>query len=358
MMRNAMNESFDIYLADLVNDFEGHFYIMQALHKLTHSHYIDTKEKKIVVKKNPIKGTIIRMIMYHRVLTEANKRNGMKVIHFITGDKFYFLPILFSPESKKTKVVMTLHRCPTNLFYVHLLKNFANRISKVIVLGEAMKDDLNRMGIYNVEVIDHPSFFDYTIIDEKAELRKRFSVTDDNIVISALGGTRYDKGLDLLLDSFAYISPRLKNRITLCIAGAEQDFKKEYIEGKIKKYKIKAIVDLRYLSDIEFCEYVKLTDWIALPYRSSFKGVSGPMTEGLSLGIPCIVPKGSILHKFANTFGLCVPFDTENVEALAQVLVNIVENRVTLNPHDTERLSEKRFIEKHFVLYNSLFAKP
>lgn len=346
---------YSIYLADLVGDTEGHFYFMEALSRIENSHYADTRERKILVKKHFIRGVAERFRIYWNVLAEVKSKPGNKIIHFQTGDKFYFLPILFSPESKDCKVLITLHRCPSHPVMQKLLKNFSRKISYIVVLSEFLKEELSAIGISNVVVIEHPTFHDYSVIDSKDDLRQRYRIPHEKIVISALGGTRYDKGVDILLDSFSYLTDEEKSKILLNISGRPQDFDFRYIMDKVEMHRIEARIDLRNVSNTEFCENVKLTDWMAIPYRKTFMGVSGPMVEAISQGIPCIVPQAGSLDCFCKKFHAAETFAPESAESLAETLKKIVSGNTKTQPEGIERLSCEHFVQKHVELYNTLY---
>lgn len=346
---------YKVYLADLVGDIEGHFYFMQALSKIENSFFIDTHERKILIKKHLVKGVMERFRIYYNVFSEVKKNPGNKIVHFQTGDKFYFLPIFSSPEENNCKVILTLHKCPTHPILIALLKNFARKISMIVVLSDSLKNELKNIGVFNVVVIEHPTFYDYTIIEEKEVLRKKHDIPVDKIVISALGGTRYDKGLDILLDSFSYLTDEEKQRIFLNIAGRPQDFDSQFVMNKIHLYKIHARVDLRNVSNLEFCENIKLSDWLAVPYRKTFTGVSGPMVEAISQAIPCFVPKDSSLHIFSGRFNACEVFESENAQSLAEAIKAVLSGKTQVHPQGIERLSCEHFIQKHIELYNTLY---
>lgn len=346
---------YSLYLADLVGDVEGHFYFMEALSKIENSSYVDTRERKILIKKHVLSGLKERYRIYQNVFSEVKLQLGNKIVHFQTGDKFYFLPVLASPETKDCKVVITLHRIPSHPILVALLKNFSRKISKIVVLSETLKKRLHDLGIKNVVVIEHPTFHDYSAIESKEALKMKHHIPEGKIVISALGGTRYDKGLDILLDSFYYLTKEEKDRIILNIVGRPQDFGYEYIMDKIVQYQIHARLDLRNVSNKEFCENVKLTDWMAIPYRKSFDGVSGPMVEAISQRIPCFVPAGGSLQYFCDKYHAAMTFVPENAFSLGGTVRAALSGQEVARPTNIEQLSCDYFIKKHQELYNTLY---
>ena len=116
----------------------------------------------------------------------------------------------------KNIIIGTLHHLPNNLIKFNLLKKFSNYLKIIIVHSNYIKDVLLHKGIKNIEVIDYPAFY------AKHNFYKEIYKKNNNInsslkIISIMGATRKDKGLDLLLKSFKYISNKYKEKILLNI---------------------------------------------------------------------------------------------------------------------------------------------
>ena len=77
---------------------------------------------------------------------------------------------------------------------------------------------------------------------------------EGDIVFSALGGTRFDKGLDILIDAFSMLSPDIKKRVVLNIAGRPLIFKEDFIKKKALGANFKMRLVLKELSEDEFLE--------------------------------------------------------------------------------------------------------
>jgi glycosyltransferase involved in cell wall biosynthesis len=353
-----MNNS-EIFLVDLINDFEGHYFIMEALNKIKNTICIDTQEHKILLKKNPIKGMFERRKMYRHVFSEISQKhnNSRAIVHFLTGDKFYVLPVCRTPETKNLKVIVTIHRFPGNKIQQILLKNFANKISMFVVFSEYIEHQFHSIGIKNVVTIQYPTFYDYSQLTSKENIKIQYGINNKYKIISALGGTRYEKGLDILLDSFKYIQTDLKKKILLNIAGREQDFKKGYIEEKAIQNNINLRLNLKNLTDEEFCENVILSDVIVTPYRRNFSsGASGPMTEAMSQGIPCIFPKSGSLSHYEQ-YNIGITFDMRNTKSLANAIENILMNTYIVNKSLSEKLTVNSFREMHTNIYTNILTR-
>lgn len=347
-----------IFLVDLNEDHEGHHFIFRTLEKIENTEAIDTKEKKILIRKNPIQGVCERIRMYKRVFREIEeKQNSPAIVHFVTGDKFYFLPILLSPEKTDRKVIVTIHRFPSNTILRYLLRNFSKKITSIVVFSEYLKEQLYKIGIKNVTHIPHTTFYDYSKIPSKHILKEKYNISNSATVISALGGTRYEKGLDILLESFKFLSKEIKHNIILNIAGREQDFKKDYIIELAQKNNVRFRLDLRNLSDTEFSENVVLTDIMLVPYRKSFiAGASGPMLEAISQGIPCLFAKNRSFEQFETKHKIGRYFDIENPLSLAEELKKMIEGDYEFDTKYASTLSNEEFIVNHEYIYSSIFA--
>lgn len=270
-------------------------------------------------------------------------------IHYLTLDFLYKYPLI-KKMNKNRIVIGTLHKEPNNFFKKILLKNFSKKISKIIVHSEFIKNKLNEIGIYNVEVIEYPSFYNYSKL-KKENLREQEKI-GKKIVISCLGGTRFDKGLDILLKAFEYIEEDIKNKILLNIIGKEEYFKKDYINQMAKKNKINIRDKYGFVTDEEFIKNVLITDIMVMPYRKIFGGNSGPMTEAIVNKIPSLVPSGTNIGNLVEKYDLGDIFESENPKDLAKVLSRMVkEKKEYFSTTYNEKLTLEKFIKRHEEIY-------
>lgn len=320
---------------------EGH-------HKIYQNTLLKIKETKLFIfsEEMSIKKKKLKFFKLIFSILNFNKENDT---HFLTLDYIYKYPLL-RKLNKKRKVIGTLHKEPDSFLKKCLLKNFSKKIDMIIVHSEFIKSNLNMMGIKNVEIIDYPSFYDYSNLEKKM-VRKNKNI-EDQIVISCLGGTRIDKGLDILLEAFKYLKKELKEKIVLNIAGKEEDIKINFIEEKIIKYNIKSMRNYKFISDEEFKEQILITDIMILPYRKIFGGNSGPMTEAIVNKIPLITPKNLNIGIMTEKYNLGLTFECENPIDLANKIEEILFNKYNFFSNGyNERLSIENFIKKHTNIY-------
>ena len=345
-----------IYLIDLKNDIIGHYHIMRSLATLNNTVEIDTCEKKIRFKKNPLKFIFERISLVKRTMKVVNYSvdNERFIAHYLTADKFYFLFWLFPGILKGKKVIATIHHIPKNKALQYALRKFSHKISGIVVLSNYLKIELNKLKITHVIAIQHPSFYDYSNISTKSELKVKFNIDAKLKVISFLGGTRYEKGLDILLDAFKYIPEAEKQNLLLNIAGAENDFSLDFIRNKAVLYNIKIRCDIKRLTDEEFMENVMVSDYIAIPYRASFNAMSGPLSEAMCRGIGCILPKRGIFEYYGNNQPKQLMFDSESSESLSKSIVYALHLYCVPNQEFVHQFQLSTFLRKSEELYLSL----
>lgn len=345
-----------IYLIDLKNDVIGHYHIMRSLATLKNTIEIDTCEKKIRCKKKPVKFILERISLVRRTMKAviSDLDNGQQVVHYLTADKFYFLFWLFPGILKGKKIIATIHHIPKNKILQYALKKFSRKINGIVVLSNYLKIELNKLKITRVIAIQHPSFYDYSNINTKSELKVKFNIDAKLKVISFLGGTRYEKGLDILLDAFKYIPEIEKQNVLLNIAGAENDFSLDFIRNKATLYNIRIRCDIKRLTDEEFMENVMVSDYIAIPYRASFNAMSGPLSEAMCRGIGCILPKQGIFEYYGNNQSKQLMFDSESPESLSKSIVYALHHHCVLNQDFIHQFQLSTFLRKSEELYLSL----
>lgn len=296
------------------------------------------------------KKNIFFYLYSRKKLLNEYLKSKEKVVHILTSDFLYILPLIRKLYNPNKKILCTIHHIPNSSLKKLLLKNFSKKINSLIVHSKYLKIELNKIGIHNVEVINYPSFYNYDIIDEKEAIKKKYNISNDKKIISLLGGTRRDKGLDILLKSFNYLNYIEKSRIILNIAGAEEFFNKNFILHESKGLNIK--LDLKNLTEEEFCENVMMTDIMVMPYRKTFSGNSGPMTEAIVNEIPCIAPKELNIGKIVFENNLGEVFNCENPKDLALQIKKILKNEKSYYTNDFHKsLTEENFLKSYLNLY-------
>ena len=291
---------------------------------------------------------------YMRVLNDINKIADIEkpdVIHILSGDFLYrFIGIglgnLYKP------VLVTFHHMIFNgiriISYKHIFKN----IYCGIVHTDYIRSQLHRIGAKNVRKIEYPCF-EKELDTDKQLLREKYSIPNGKKVLLAFGGTRYDKGLDILLSALKGLKPSFH----LVIAGMTEDFSKEFIDEHIKDYKENVTYQLDYIEEEEMEEMFALCDIVVLPYRRKFAGASGPLTTGVANGKAIIAPDHNSIGNIVAENHLGCTFKVEDVDDLRREIQQALKDDFIYDDNALnykKSLSKENFIHEYNELYKSI----
>ena len=273
------------------------------------------------------------------------------VVHFLMGDDFYRFfgagLFLFS----RYKVVVTLHWTRSSLAGRLSTKCIAVQSDSVVVHSAYLQKKLLSWGIRNAKHIEYPQFGTHDYPMEEARAAWQLDLTTP--VITSLGSTRHDKGLDILLEALA----KVRKPFQLLIAGEPSYFGEDFIQEKIRPYRDGVRLHLKYLSDEELAQAVCASDIIALPYRKKFDGASGPLGDGVVHSKLIVGSNHGNLGSTIRENHLGYTFETENPESLAEVLEQALDRK--WKPDETylayrKLLSPERFQGEYTRLYREL----
>ncbi|MBQ6591723.1 MAG: glycosyltransferase [Solobacterium sp.] len=132
----------------------------------------------------------------------------------------------------------------------------------------------------------------------------------------AFGATRYDKGLDILLEALK----GMRASFHLEIVGHPGRFDKAFIAEHTQSYADRVSTDMRFVNEEEKDAYFAGTDIIVLPYRREFDGASGPLAEGVNQRKMIVGPAHGSLGRIIAENHLGYTFESENPESLRKVL--------------------------------------
>ena len=273
---------------------------------------------------NIILRAVIRVLWILKVFKEA-KNNDINHIHFLYLDSliiispFIYLLLCFN---FKFEITATLHHFKFEKLKTVFLKLLSKRIRKIVVHGKYLKDSLKNKSIKNVINIEYPATHNY--FPGKNVARKLLDLNEKDNILLSLGGTRKNKGLDILLEALNYINSK---NFLLIIAGKEEHFNKEFILKKINNYKEKVVLDLSFISDLKFSLYLEAGDAVILPYKRDFMGQSGPLIEGVNHNCFIISSNhGQIGHTVKNK-ALGFVFEENDSKDLSDKIKEFITNK-------------------------------
>lgn len=240
------------------------------------------------------------------------------LVHFIYADDLYRYFGIGIKKPVKYKSVLTVHQLRRGKLHDLSIRMLSAKFSSTVVHTAALKETLGGLKIKTVDHIEYPQFGAHEKEAQEKALES-LGINKDEIhgkVLLCLGGTREDKGLDILLEALKEV----KEPYHLIVAGAEQHFKRDFIEKEAEGYKDKVSLFLEFLSEEKFGHCLNAADILVLPYKKAFDGASGPLGEGVWVEKEIIGPSHGSLGDIIEKHHLGRTFEAENAQDLRRVI--------------------------------------
>ncbi len=298
------------------------------------------------------KRTLSKHLRWLAEIYEIAEKEKADIVHFLDCDYFYRFFGCGLGKFKRFRAVATLHWPKEGRIYDISLRCICKKLSRLVVHSAYMANRVREKGNKNVAHIEYPRFGLEKKIDP-AEAKKFWGLTPEAPVIAAIGGTRNDKGLDLLLQALHNV----KKPFQLLIAGKAEDFDEDFIKENSASYASSVTAALHFLSNEELENALWGADIIAVPYKKIFTGASGPLVEGVWCG-KCIV--GADHGNLGDTIKrnhLGHTFVSEDAGDLARALDAALSGHFA--PDEVylkyqKALQPELFTKKYFRLYESV----
>ncbi len=308
--------------------------------------------KQYIYKNKEQKKRTLRQFL--KMIKEVKKICDIEkpdIVHFTDGNIFYRFFGAGLKMFKKYKIVLTNHNAEEGFLYKISTKRIYKNVDVVTVTSEYSKEVFERYGAKNVLNVEYPQLNDYLF--EKDKSKEYFGINTQAPVLACIGGTRYDKGLDILLESLNAV----KSPFHLLIAGKPEFFSEVYIKEKIKPYEKKVTLFLNFLTEEEFAMAISCADYVVVPYRKGFNGASGPLGEGVWRDKIIIGPKSRNLGDIIENHHLGYTFEQENSDSLASILNDALAKEFEFDDlyRDYKSMIDHKEFEKQYrKIYDNL----
>lgn len=281
---------------------------------------------------------LYRMRILNHLLAFCKKEEVDKVL-FLYADGLLAALLLTRLKKMKCNYYFFLHWFPSKR-----IDRFMFSLAKcehVFVHTEYIKKTLPRK-IQNKTVV-----LPYPVADIDRTNLGGTSLSKNRLLY--FGGTRKDKGIDILLEALK----RVRVDVALTICGPESYFKETYIVEQLTQcpHVVEQKIMLRYVTNEEMEEEYQRADIVVLPYRRTFRGESGVLLEAINHKKMVIAP--DILHfrEYLEEAGNGVLYSAEDVESLSEAINKAVKDfREIYNKEGCEqfitRHSEKKFMSE------------
>jgi glycosyltransferase involved in cell wall biosynthesis len=192
------------------------------------------------------------------------------------------------------------------------------------VLRERLAEELSINKEYIISIpdpIDPP-----VITDSKKTLRKRLSLPLKKTILLFFGGTRLNKGPDILLNSLTHIDQK---ELAVVFAGQAEDIDEEdirHIEPRINS-DISIISRFKFIPDDEVYQYFVASDAVVLPYRSTYRGTSGILQRAMASDRPVIGTDCGIIGTIIQEWNAGVVVEPDSALQLTQGIEEFLEKK-------------------------------
>lgn len=296
-----------------------------------------------------LKRYLSLLVLLRRIV----KQEKPDVLHFVYGDAFYRfggLGMRWIPCKKIITCHQFRHRSKTA---IHIYRHLSRLSEQIVVHTDELMKTAKGYGLKHVVHVEYPQFNLCSAMNQ-ATARAKLGIPHDGVpLILSLGGTRYFKGLDLLLTALK----RVQAPFYLLVAGKEDSFTEAYIREETKTYHNQVFLRMAFLSEEEVDCCLQAADIVCLPYRKQFDGASGPLGEGAYRGKMIVGPAHGSIGQTIREYHLGLTFEAENIANLAETLEQALTS--AWKPDEKYReyqelLNPKRFEAEYAALYQSV----
>lgn len=308
--------------------------------------YLDFYKKGMDAKSSHVIAYLRWIWELHKIV----KQEKPDVIHFLYGDVLYRYFGAGLCFFGKAKVIATFHQIRRSRLRDYSIKRISRHITWGVFHTDTLVEQMRKIGIENLKKVEYPCLGAGETIDKKQAQRMLGFDLGDRPVLLALGGTRQDKGLDLLLEALNEVGAPFY----LLVAGYPEMFDENYIKEHSKRYGGQVKCILKYLSEKEFSLCLAVCDFVVLPYRRVFDGASGPLGEGVVRNKVIIGPDHGSLGKIITENHLGYVFETENVQSLVQTIKKALAGRFEKDEkyrNYQREISPEKFVENYLKIY-------
>lgn len=257
----------------------------------------------------------IEYIKWLKRIYELINKERPDCIHFLYADRMYRFFGIGLPVASKIKIVVTWHVIKDSFLRSQSMKRIFSRANLGVVHTKNIYATLSKLRISNVRHVEYPQM-GTTFDIEKKVAKAYFGLDSNEPVFLALGGTRYNKGVDLLIEAANNVTKKCQ----LLVAGKEEYFKYSLLKSKLSNELVTMCTKESILSDWEFAAAIISADYIVLPYRKSFNGASGPLAESVSYGKTIIATNHGSLGQIVEDMHIGYTFMSEDSKSLGEVM--------------------------------------
>jgi glycosyltransferase involved in cell wall biosynthesis len=253
---------------------------------------------------------------------------GAGLLHFANINHLSFPSWRGALKASGVRVCATVHdvKRPTPIlsrrWEDRQLKAFYRTADALFVHANHQADELIAFaGIEpeKIHVVPHGPYAHGPLPEDRGLARARWGLPVDRQVALFFGQIREEKNLDRLIDALA----RCERRPHLVVAGAGGSRERQPVDFYHRRAREAGVEDrvtfiARYLADEEVGELFAASDWVALPYRSTFTSQSGVLNVAANYERPVLAGPAPVLTETVAGSDIGVVCAGDTAEAIAE----------------------------------------
>lgn len=306
-------------------------------------------EYKAFINRLKLKG--VKFIFFKPLIGFKNKIKGfLKIFQLVLCKNFDIIHfesiyLTFIPWLARKNAVVTYHS------FGLPKKIYSKKVNRLLAISEETKQDaMSRHGYSedNIEIVLHgvsPKFSHSLTKGEITEIKKKYKIPQDKLIIGIVASIYEGKGHHILLEAIQNLDPKVRNKLHMIFVGNPKPNSKDYgwINSQIKKFELGESTSL--ISHCDTTKIYPILDIFCLPSLS--EGFPLVAIEAMMAGKPVIRSnvQGASEQIIEGETGLT--FESENPVDLGKKLEWLIEN-----PKERERLgkSAQKYALEHFTI--------
>ena len=276
-------------------------------------------------------------------------KGSYDVVHFQGAGMPLLDQFFLKPLAKSLPVVMTVHDIKSHYERFVSRDSFLRRSLRIphclITHYQNGKSQLiDHWGVDDerVSVIPHGIMMPLHHSVGRSEARRRQNLPEKRRIILFFGSIRPNKGLDVLLEALNYIRSRVPE-VLLIVAGAVprgMNFQK--YSDIIQKLNLSENVrtEINFIPDEDVDNFMAAADMVVLPYVK-FEAQSGVLLRAYAHEKPVVVSDVGAMGELVSSDKVGLVVEPGDLKALAQAVINVLDNSGDFQSHYTKQLEEK-----------------
>lgn len=272
---------------------------------------------------------------------------------------------------KDCKVVFTRHSVfpvsnwvkslPGRWIYKGLNELLSDRI---IAVAEAAKENLTGGGVSSEKidvVLNGVDKISETTDEQKAELKKKLGIKQDEFVIGILARLEKVKGHEYFIDAAKLILNEKKIKAKFLILGTGSE--EENLKKKVKELGIeKNVIFTGFINNVN--DYVNIFD-VQVNCSYGTEATSLALLEGMSIGVPAVVTdyggNPGVIRNGENGYLVPIKSPRDTADSIVRILTNDdlkkYMHRRSIEIYE-EKFTSKKYTENIERIYKEMEAEP